>query len=39
MLNNNYVKFLVGEMREKSWLSFRTLNGYVIMKTAKTLLI
>ncbi|MBB5254768.1 hypothetical protein [Sulfurisphaera ohwakuensis] len=39
MLNNNdYVKFLVGELPEKSWFSFTTLNGYVIMKTAKALL-
>ncbi|MEM1657394.1 MAG: hypothetical protein QXL33_07840 [Sulfolobaceae archaeon] len=36
--NSEYRKFLVGELPEESWFKFRTLNGYLIMKTSKAIL-
>lgn len=38
MLSDNYYKnFELGELPEDSWFRFKTLNGYVIMKTSRAI--
>jgi predicted aspartyl protease len=36
--NSTYSKFIKGELPESLWFRFRTLNGYLIMRTAKAIL-
>jgi predicted aspartyl protease len=35
--NSTYAKFSLGELPESMWFRFKTLNGYLTMKTAKAL--
>ncbi|AWR95605.1 hypothetical protein [Acidianus brierleyi] len=35
---STYAKFSIGEIPESLWFRFKTLNGYLIMRTAKAIL-
>lgn len=36
--NSSYEKFKAGELPEEEWFRYRTLNGYLVMKTARAFL-